>query len=106
MDLIVLSDWLNNVVVEGIHDTRKKKTIEVKFLLLFAEIWHVSLWQAFRNGVLFKLFSVKTTWTTTIFNHFHLAKSDYGSWPKLGVISQCLYSKIFIIKTPAVDTQE
>ena len=32
---------------------------------------------------------------------FHVEKSDYGSWPKLGVISQCLYSQIFIIKTSA-----
>ena len=32
---------------------------------------------------------------------FHVAKSDYGSWPKLGVISQCLYAQIFIIKTSA-----
>ena len=67
MDLIVLSDWLSKVLVEAIHDTLEKRTIEVKFLLLFAEIWHVSLWQTFRNSVLFKLFSVQKTWTETIF---------------------------------------
>ena len=49
MDLIVLSDWLSNVLVEEIHDTREKRTIEVKFLFLFAEFRHVSLWQTFRN---------------------------------------------------------
>ena len=59
MDLIVLSDWLSNVLVEEIHDTREKRTIEVKFLFLFAEIRHVSLWQTFRNSVLFKLFSAE-----------------------------------------------
>ena len=71
MDLIVLSDWLSNVLVEEIHDTLEKRTIEVKFLLPFAEIRHVSLWQTFRNSVLFKLFSVEKTRAVTI----HLAKS-------------------------------
>ena len=47
MDLIVLNDWLSDVLVEEIHDTREKRTIEVNFLLLFAEIRHVSLWQTF-----------------------------------------------------------
>ena len=51
MDLIVLSDWLSNVLVEEIPDTREKRTIEVKFLLLFAEIRHVSLWHTLGNGV-------------------------------------------------------
>ena len=51
MDLIVLSVWLSNMLVEEIPDTREKRTIEVKFLLLFAEIRHVSLWQTFRNSV-------------------------------------------------------
>ena len=51
MDLIVMSDCFSNVLLEEIHGTREKRTIEVKFLLLFAEIRHVSLWQTFRNGV-------------------------------------------------------
>ena len=51
MDLIVLSDWLSNVLVEEIPDTREKRTIEVKLLVLFAEIRHVSFWQIFRNSV-------------------------------------------------------
>jgi len=47
------------LLVEEIHETREKRTIEVKFLIPFAEIWHVSLWQTFINSVLFKLFVVE-----------------------------------------------
>ena len=109
MDLIVLNDWLSDVLVEEIHDTREKRTIEVNFLLLFAEIRHVSLWQTFRNSALFKLLSVEKTWTVTIFNHFSL--SEIRLW-KLAQ-ARC-YQPVFLFKdshhhdfsTIAVDTQE
>ena len=84
---------------------REKRTIEVKFLFLFAEIRHVSVWQTLRDSVLFKLFSAETMGTVTIFSHFHLAKSDYGSWPKLGVtVFTDFHHQDF--STTAVDTQE
>ena len=95
MVLIVLNDWLSNMFVEEIHDMLEERIIEVNFLLPFAEIRHVSLWKKFRNSVVFKLLSVEKR------GQFQIAKSDYGSWPKLGVISQCLYSKVFSIKTSA-----
>ena len=70
----MLSDWSSNVLVEEIHDTREERTIEVKFLVFFAEIRRVSFWQTFRNTVLFTLFSVEKMWTVTIFNHFSLSE--------------------------------
>ena len=63
--LIVLNDWLSNMLVEEIHDMLEERIIEVNFLLPFAEIRHVSLWKKFRNSVVFKLLSVEKTWTVS-----------------------------------------
>ena len=41
--------WLRKSTIRG-----EKRTIEVKFLLLLAEIRHVSLWQIFGNRVMFQ----------------------------------------------------
>ena len=65
MVLIVLNDWLSNMLVEEIQDMLEERIIEVNFLLPFAEIRHVSLWRKFRNSVVFKLLSVEKTWTVS-----------------------------------------
>ena len=103
MVLIVLNDWLSNMLVEEIHDMLEERIIEVNFLLPFAEIRHVSLWKKFRNSVVFKLLSVEKTWT--------VSASEIRLW-KLAQ-TRC-YQPVSLFKgfqhqdfsTIAVDTQE
>ena len=101
--VLIVFDWLSNMLVEEIHDMLEERIIEVNFLLPFAEIRHVSLWKKLRNSVVFKLLSVEKTWT--------VSASEIRLW-KLAQ-ARC-YQPVSLFKgfqhqdfsTIAVDTQE
>ena len=103
MVLIVLNDWLSNMLVEEIHDMLEERIIEVNFLLPFAEIRHVSLWKKFRNSVVFKLLSVEKTWTVSD-SEIRLWKLAQARWFQPVSLFKGFQHQDF--STIAVDTQE